>query len=737
MMTGSLADIHSDGPVSPDNWKRAVYRPPPSRFTVAMLPPSKHGSSYSYGMRIMPITISTTPGERSSISTFNSHSEYEIWRKWEDCLWFQETLEYEYSRLAREKRRRLTSGKGIKKNGLYVHEAASFESLPMGPDPNTVAKDVHDLIPRLTKKGTFFRASLETIEQRAAELRTLIEALFREDVPALLNDLRNDRMVTDFFGYWRRDYDLAKKQGREPDFGSSRSSVGTSTFSGSQSDMMGPASPRSPRSNGTHGSSRSYDYSSDTTTSPRSSRTSGSSIGRRVSMSSSSSSSGSSRHSMQGPQGPPVLVVSDSQQVQFGHNPLVDKRGNRGLEALPENHEMLVKAELKRRSAEEPQALRRNPVRDSWQTVDSATTYLEGLTLSDGEEEAWQEHARRGSIASIASVATIRTADSADAVLPRGELGTNLRRASSARSASPASRYSSISVISRMDTPTFEQFPLPPFNDKMVAIPGPTYIRRPSQYSLEEPYPARPETPMGHRASVSTTGSRLDIPIVFPPPRTSSMPTNRSPSPGYRPMSPVHRAAATAIPPVPPLPAGIASSPPRPNSVAAFHRGTRPSSSGGRTGTSSAARPSSSGGRPGSSSLARPGSRPGSSAGPDSQLSIKAAHNNAIIYLRASRSLTFAELRRRLYDKFTGQEGVPLSHDFTVAFHAPPAEAPVSEAAARLGVRAGAGRTRSSSLSAGVVAMEFLNSQAEWERALQNVDAESGKVHLRILDTPA
>ncbi|KAL1739625.1 hypothetical protein HDZ31DRAFT_68747 [Schizophyllum fasciatum] len=697
LKTGSLADIHSDGPISPDNWKRAVYRPPPARFSVALLPPAKYGSSYSYGMRISPI----------------------IWRKWEDCLWFQETLEYEYTRLAREKRRRLTSGKGVKKNGLYVHDAASFESLPMGPDPTTVAKDVHDLIPRLTKKGTFFRASQETIEQRAAELRRLIEALFRDDVPALLNDLRNDRMVTDFFGYWRRDYDLAKKQGREPEFGSSRGSVGTNTlFSASQSEASGSTSPRS---SGTHNSSSSYDYSSDTATSPRSSR---SSRGKRISMSSSSSSSGSSRHSLQSA-GPPVVVVSNSPRVQFGHDPAVDKRSSIGLEALPENHEMLLKAGLQRRSTT-GKTERRSVVRDSWQTMDSATTYLEGLSLSDGEEH-WQEHARRGSVASVASVATIRTADSADAVLPRGELGASLRRTSSARDHSPSSRYSSISVISRMDTPTFEKFPLPPFNEKMIAPPGPTYIRRPSQYSLEEPYPTRPETPMGHRASVSTTGSRLDIPIVFPPPRTSSMQPRRPPSPGAWPSS-SQRPDDSFIPPVPPLPAGLASSPPRPSSAAAFYRPRGAS-------TATSPRPGSSGGRPLSSATGRPNSRPSSSAGSEPQLAIKAAHNNTIILMRATRAITFGELRRRLFDKFVGQEGVPLSEDFTVAFHAPPAEPPVSEAAARLGVRQG--RARSSSLSAGILSMQFINSQAEWERALQDVDMESGRLHLRILDTPA
>lgn len=159
-------------------------------------------------------------------------SEYEIWRRWEDCLFFQEALETEYRRLARMKRQRLKDGKGVKKGGFYKQDmAASFESLPPGPDPDSVAQDIHDHLPRLNKKGTVFRASQATIDQRHAELKAFVEALMKDDVPALLLELRSDRLVTDFFGYWRRDYDLAQKQQR-PVSSKGRSSIsGSSIFS--------------------------------------------------------------------------------------------------------------------------------------------------------------------------------------------------------------------------------------------------------------------------------------------------------------------------------------------------------------------------------------------------------------------------------------------------------------------------------------------------------------------------
>ena len=175
-------------------------------------------------MRITPSRDSVRYSTASISSTASSSvtsSEYEVWRRWEDCLYFQDLLETQYTIMSREKRARLHAGKGVKKNGVYPHEdphhlrrAASFESLPPGPDPNMIAKDVHEFLPKLTKKGTLFRASAQTIEQRGVEFKNLIGALYREsdEVPTLIKELRQLRAVRDFFGFWRRDHDRIEKE---------------------------------------------------------------------------------------------------------------------------------------------------------------------------------------------------------------------------------------------------------------------------------------------------------------------------------------------------------------------------------------------------------------------------------------------------------------------------------------------------------------------------------------------
>ena len=178
---------------------------PPSALTISP------GSSHCFGLRIIPIL-----GDARSTKTFStggSIGEYNIWRRWEDCLWFQDMLELRYSVISREKRQRLQAGKGVKKNGIYIHDrAASFESLPPGPDPKSVAMDIHKYLPRLTKRAALFRVTQQNIDQRQSEFIALIKAFFQEDVPSLIQELRRDRVILDFFGYWRRDYDLSNKE---------------------------------------------------------------------------------------------------------------------------------------------------------------------------------------------------------------------------------------------------------------------------------------------------------------------------------------------------------------------------------------------------------------------------------------------------------------------------------------------------------------------------------------------
>jgi len=172
-------------------------------------------------MRISPVV-----DDSASVS---SSADYEVWRRWEDCLIFQETLETEYQRMARAKKKRLLAGRGVKKHGVYIHDlASSFESLPPGPHPDSVSLDVHAYLPKLTKKGTVFRTSLATVEKRNSEITALLQAIFSPNAPALLHELRQERIITDFFGYWRRDEDLARKQQRatgEPRTSSSGLSV--------------------------------------------------------------------------------------------------------------------------------------------------------------------------------------------------------------------------------------------------------------------------------------------------------------------------------------------------------------------------------------------------------------------------------------------------------------------------------------------------------------------------------
>ena len=177
------------------------------------------GSGWAYGLRVLS-TLEEDVADRRSVSSRSASSsspykDYEIWRRWDDCLWFQETLELEYSIQAREKRRRLEQGKGVKKNGVYLDskQAASFDSLPPGPDPTSVSLDIHNYIPKLTKKATLFRANQATIDQRQQQFASLIEALLAPEVPALVEELRATATVKDFFGWWRRDKDFARKHG--------------------------------------------------------------------------------------------------------------------------------------------------------------------------------------------------------------------------------------------------------------------------------------------------------------------------------------------------------------------------------------------------------------------------------------------------------------------------------------------------------------------------------------------
>jgi hypothetical protein len=148
-----------------------------------------------------------------SLSSQRSLYEYDIARSWDDCLLFQQSLEVEYERAAHEKKRRLKQGKGVKGfNGMYKHDmASSWESLPPGPTPDSVTKDIHKYLPSLTRRGTVFRASQATINQRQTELVAFIGALFSDDIPTLIQEIRASALVADFMGHWQRDFQHAEE----------------------------------------------------------------------------------------------------------------------------------------------------------------------------------------------------------------------------------------------------------------------------------------------------------------------------------------------------------------------------------------------------------------------------------------------------------------------------------------------------------------------------------------------
>ena len=103
----------------------------------------------------------------------------------------------------------------MKKNGIYLNskQAASFDSLPPGPDPTSVSLDIHDYVPKLTKKASLFRANQATIDQRQQQFTEFINALFGPGLPVLMGELRESHAFRDFFGWWRRDKDFGRKFG--------------------------------------------------------------------------------------------------------------------------------------------------------------------------------------------------------------------------------------------------------------------------------------------------------------------------------------------------------------------------------------------------------------------------------------------------------------------------------------------------------------------------------------------
>lgn len=668
------------GPISPEAWKRAVYRSAPPRFYVELLLPEKQGGSHSYGLRVSPIK-----DDGASISTRNSGSRgYVIWRRWEDCLQFQETLEVAYSRMAREKRNRLAAGKGIKKNGIYIHgdQAASFESLPPGPDPHSVAQDIHQYIPKLTKKATIFRASQATIQQRQSEFKAMISAFFDEDIPALIRELRETRTFTDFFGYWRRDYDLARRQGKDPDSMTIGSvSVYFSASSPSLPDFFhSPSKKASPQKSARRSSIVSESSSSGSSVNvPALRRTvAHAQSSESIPWSNSSSNNSPTSPSLPStPTSPPRHLSSTSRQtvvaaqdvpIRFGHMPeaVVPERPTSLLESLPEDRELSSgpvgksgeQSSRPRRRAESTTGAHRNariygslPLsrgfdalsesgeqqrsgshsptngypRNSWQTTHStatsrATTYLEELgvdyTLPTPNPES--KHRPRASMCSVAS--SVMPGSGVDAVMPRSP-----RRASVDRR-------------------------------KMISYPGGDFILADDEPWVDHDEPDEGDDFLDAYFYDSIPQSPFPSDVVDTP---------RGDVFGLSQSVPYRRSGRRSS-----LSHSVSS-----HSTASSHEGT--------------------------------------------VLSIKAVHEESIIMLRVPRVLPFTDLRKRIYDKFVQQERSPISQSFAIAV------------LVQSTIERGFQRPESvSSADSKKAALDFVASQEEWDQAVMRYGT---KLFLRII----
>lgn len=158
------------------------------------------GEGHVFALKITPV-VDDMMSASAAVSN-RAAKPYTIWRAWEDLLWLQEWLEIEYEKRARMKRRRLEAGKGTKKKaGLYKHveKAASFESLPAGPDPKSIAVDVHQYIPALTKKGALFRETPQLVKDRQHQIKQFLPSLLGPNLPVLLCEIQDSPEVADFF----------------------------------------------------------------------------------------------------------------------------------------------------------------------------------------------------------------------------------------------------------------------------------------------------------------------------------------------------------------------------------------------------------------------------------------------------------------------------------------------------------------------------------------------------------
>jgi len=105
---------------------------------------------------------------------------------------------------------------------------------------------------------------------------------------------------------------------------------------------------------------------------------------------------------------------------------------------------------------------------------------------------------------------------------------------------------------------------------------------------------------------------------------------------------------------------------------------------------------------------------------------LKVAHKASIVMLRTPWNITFMDLKRRLYDKFVNQQGIFLSHTFSVFLALRPGSLNYPLPSPDFERVSFAERTD----------MQLISRESEWRRIVSMNDNGS-KITLRILDTPS
>ena len=121
-----------------------------------------------------------------------------------------------------------------------------------------------------------------------------------------------------------------------------------------------------------------------------------------------------------------------------------------------------------------------------------------------------------------------------------------------------------------------------------------------------------------------------------------------------------------------------------------------------------------------------------SSSGDGDTLSIKAVLDDAIVILRVSRDIEWGELRRRIFNKFIGQQGIPLSKDFTIAVLSAKMASPIAQP---LEPVSGLQERSIAITCVDKSDVRIVDSQLDWETVAYST--EGTKLILKIFDVPA